>query len=125
MKYMFYQKKRGNSKMSDLISRKSLIDQIKIANNRSSLGETVNGFNLSGIEIVGIIKDEPAARDVVNVVLQDIIDKLEIIRERRQYDAERSLHNGNEFMEYGYNCEILGIDKAIFEIKSKMVKITT
>ena len=46
-----------------------------------------------------------------------VVEKLEVVRENRQYDAERSLHNGNEFMEYGYNCEISGIDNAIHFIK--------
>lgn len=48
---------------------------------------------------------------------QEIIDRLEISRERLQYDAERYLHGGNEFMEYGCNCEISGIDKAIYLIQ--------
>lgn len=57
--------------MEDLISRKDLINQIKLVNNRSSLGETVSGFNLSGTEVVGIIKDMPVAFDY-----EAMIDKL-------------------------------------------------
>ena len=65
-----------------------------------------------GEMLIAILNGLPTAYD-----MEKVIGQLETVRENRQYDAERSLHNGNEFMEYGYNCEISGIDKAIHFIK--------
>ena len=82
--------------------------------------EIVNKFDPNtwqGEMMINIVNRLSTAYDVDKVV-----EKLETIRECRQYDAERSLHNGNEFMEYGYNCEISGIDKAIYIIKEGVVK---
>lgn len=59
-----------------------------------------------------IIGEQPTAYDV-----EAVIGQLEVVRENRQYDAERCLYNRQELMEYGYNCEISGIDKAIYIIK--------
>lgn len=94
---------------------------------RTAAKKSINDYFVSliekGINEIDVVDcnaelcDEVIDRIETAYDVDKVVEKLEVVRENRQYDAERSLHNGNEFMEYGYNCEISGIDKAIYIIK--------
>lgn len=97
--------------MDDLISKKALIKQIKLANNRSQLGETVNGFNLTGIEVVGLINDMPTAYDVDKVV-----EQLEALKECQM--CPPSLKNNCPYHEDDkVNCEQCFANEALKIVK--------
>ena len=93
--------------MSDLISRKALVHGL--------MEDYEKCMSFDGL--LNFIHSQPTAYDVDKVV-----EQLEEMRERRKADAERYLQSGSELMEYGKNCEVWAIDRAIFRVKEGAVK---
>lgn len=94
----------------DLISRKTLVNNLKLFLDRSFLGETTAHNCVSVGEIAGLIKDAPTAYDA-----DKVIEQLEDLKRRYWFTIANT---GDEKLDCSYENVGNALDKAIEIVKS-------